>query len=87
MSPAAVNQLGAKVADHGTDRGGSTGYSGEELVRGKGYATPVGPTDNVKAVGVGGGRTVYPCGTMGTHGEVNRGNPMPVGEIFPGFKK
>jgi hypothetical protein len=81
--PSAVNQLGGKVGDHAT-RTGATGYRGEELVRGKGYAPPVGPTDNVKAVGVGGGR----CGTQGMTGEVNRGSPMPKSKsLFPGWEK
>jgi hypothetical protein len=62
MSPAAVNQLGGHVGDH-TMRG-PTNYRGEELVRGKGYSGPIGPTDNVAAVGVGGGRTIYKSGTQ-----------------------
>ena len=78
MSPAAVNQLGAKVGDHVTHVKGSTGYTGEKLVRGQGYNAPVGPTDNVKACGVGGGRTLYgQSGSQGTHGSVNPGNPRP----------
>jgi hypothetical protein len=84
ISPAAVNQLGAHVGSHTTD-GRDTRYRGEQLVRGKGYAPPVGPTDNVKAVGVGGGRTTYHCGYQGTHGRVDAGNPTPKGELFPGF--
>jgi hypothetical protein len=77
MSPAAVNQLGAKVGDHITNKD-STDYRGEELVRGKGYMPPVGPTDNVKAEGAGGGRKLYgQCGTQGTYGAVEPGNPRP----------
>src|SRR6266852_5869437 len=41
---------------------------------GSGYKTPKGPTDNVAAVGVGGGRTVHHCGSQGTHGPVNPGH-------------
>jgi hypothetical protein len=71
-------QLGALVGDHITHKG-STGYRGEELVRGKGYAPPAGPTDNVKAVGVGGGRTVYGCGSQDQHGQPAQGNPQAAG--------
>ena len=86
ISPAAVNQLGAHVGSHVTD-GRDTGYRGEEWVRGKGYAPPQGPTDNVKAVGVGGGRTIYRSGTQCQTGSPAQGNPPPSGEIFPGFGK
>ena len=65
---------GPLVAEGDATREGSE-YRGEELVRGKGYAPPIGPTDNVRAVGVGGGRKVYGCGTQGVQGEVNRGSP------------
>jgi hypothetical protein len=76
ISPAAVNQLGAHVGDHITHVKGSTGYRGEPLVRGSGYSPPQGPTDNVKAVGVGGGRTIYEHGTQCQTG-TNPGNPRP----------
>jgi hypothetical protein len=33
-----------------------------------GYKPPVGPTANVAAVGVGGGRTVYQSGSQAQHG-------------------
>jgi hypothetical protein len=82
MSPGAVNQFGAKVGDHTTDKRSSSGYRGEELVRGKGYTPPVGPTDNVKAVGVGGGRKIYACGGQGVQGEVNRGQSTPKRDIL-----
>jgi hypothetical protein len=87
-SPAAVNQLGAHVGDHIMEKRGSTGYRGEEMDRGKGYTPPVGPTDNVKAVGVGGGRTIYACGTVGVHGPTNPGQPMkPAKPLWPGWEK
>jgi hypothetical protein len=38
INPSSVAQLGALVGDHVTNKG-STGYKGEELVRGKGFAT------------------------------------------------
>jgi hypothetical protein len=77
INPGAVNQQGNLVGDHVTHRGNSTGYRGEELIRGPGYNAPVGPTDNVKAVGVGGGRTIYASGYQDQHGDVNRGSPRP----------
>jgi hypothetical protein len=42
---------------------------------GKGYSPPQGPTDNVAAVGVGGGRKVYASGSQGQHGQSDRGMP------------
>jgi hypothetical protein len=81
MSPGAVNQLGAKVGDHITNES-STGYRGEELVRGKGYAPPVGPTDNIKAVGVGGGRTICKTGSQDQYG--SGGAPKPAGRDILG---
>jgi hypothetical protein len=73
----AVAQLGAHIGDHITaeSRPGSTGYRGEELVRGAGYSPPVGPTDNVAACGVGGGRKIYASGSQGTQGSTNPGKP------------
>jgi len=76
QNPSAVAQLGAHVGDHTTNRPGSSGYRGEPLVRGSGYSPPIGPTDNVKAVGVGGGRTIYEHGTQCQTG-TNPGNPRP----------
>jgi hypothetical protein len=61
-SPAGASQLGQQTA-----------YIKDELVRGKGYANPVGPTDNVKAVGVGGGRTIHQSGSQ--HGLTTRQIP------------
>jgi hypothetical protein len=64
INPEAVGQIGIST------------FLGREALRdGKGYATPVGPTDNVKAVGVGGGREVMRSGSQGTHGSVDRGVP------------
>jgi hypothetical protein len=70
INPSAVAQLGTHLGDKVTHVAGSTGYRGEPLVRGSGYSPPQGPTDNVKAVGVGGGRTIYETSTQGTHGPV-----------------
>jgi hypothetical protein len=55
-------------------RGEDSSYRGDPFYRGKGYATPVGPTDNVAAVGVGGGRKVYASGSQGMTGNVAPGN-------------
>jgi hypothetical protein len=68
INPSAVAQLGSMLGDKVTHVAGSTGYRGEPLVRGSGYSPPQGPTDNVKAVGVAGGRTTYHCGSQGAHG-------------------
>jgi len=60
VNPAAVSQLGEALA-----------FKPEPVFVGKGYATPQGPSDNVAAVGVGGGRTLYgQSGTQTTHGPV-----------------
>ena len=64
-SPAGASQLGQQTA-----------YLKDELIRGRGYATPKGPTDNVAAVGVGGGRTVYESGSQ--HG-LKPVHPLPPG--------
>jgi len=61
--------------NHVTHRGDSTGYTGERLDRGRGYAPPVGPTDNVAACGVGGGRRIYGSGSQSTYGKPAQGNP------------
>jgi hypothetical protein len=91
QSPAAVNQrLGGKVGDHVTEKAGSTGYRGEMLERGPGYNTAPG-FGNAVALNVGGGgpgkgyNVIGKAGQQGTHGPVNPGQPMPRGEIFPGF--
>jgi hypothetical protein len=78
INPSSVAQLGAHVGDHITHKG-TTGYRGEELVRGKGYSGPVGPTDNVAACGVGGGRDVHKTGSQGMTGQPAQGNPPPQG--------
>jgi hypothetical protein len=64
-SPAGASQLGQSVA-----------YIKDELIRGRGYATPKGPTDNVAAVGVGGGRTIHQSGSQ--HG-LKPVHPLPPG--------
>ena len=72
IDPAAVHQIGTSQ------------FLGRDALRdGRGYSPPRGPSDNVAAVGVGGGRTIYKSGGQGTHGTPDRGMPgMPstVGE-------
>jgi hypothetical protein len=77
VHPGGVGQLGQKQGSHVT-RGEESNYRGDPFYRGRGYATPVGPTDNVAACGVGGGRKVYASGSQGTQGNVSPGNPPPV---------
>jgi hypothetical protein len=74
VHPGGVGQLGEMQGSHVT-RGEESNYRGDPFYRGRGYATPVGPTDNVAAVGCGGGRTVYASGSQGTQGKVAAGNP------------
>jgi hypothetical protein len=63
----------AMSKDAATQIGLQTAYLKDELVRGRGYATPKGPTDNVAAVGVGGGRTIHQSGSQ--HGLTTRQLP------------
>jgi hypothetical protein len=67
VNPGYVGQLGNKQGNHTTDKR-STGYTGEKMSLGRGYATPVGISDPVKAVGVGGGRTVMRSGQQSQYG-------------------
>jgi hypothetical protein len=53
INPKAVAEIGA-----------SQYWGQQELRDGKGYATPVGISDPVAAVGVGGGRTIYKSGSQ-----------------------
>jgi hypothetical protein len=87
VNPGGVAQLGQKQGNHITDRRSATNYTGDELIRGKGYMPPGMISDPVKAVGVGGGREVMRCGSQGTQGKPASGNPPPRGELFPGFKR
>jgi hypothetical protein len=61
VTPGAADAIGQTVA-----------YKKPPLEAGRGI-TSVGPTDNVKAVGVGGGRTTLRCGSQGLHGQVVQG--------------
>jgi hypothetical protein len=73
QNPSAVAQLGAHVGDHVTNRG-STGYKGEQLVRGAGYNAPVGPTSLSNNGPKGEGRQVHSCGSQGQWGNPAPGN-------------
>jgi hypothetical protein len=65
IDPGAVHQIGTSQ------------FLGREALRdGRGYSPPQGPTDNVAAVGVGGGRTVYKSGSQ--HG-MRPAREMPEG--------
>lgn len=52
MSLAAVRQIGQSLA-----------FKPDPLIAGKGYSTPVGPT-NMMAQGPGAGREIHPCGSQ-----------------------
>lgn len=78
MNVKAASQIGGSQGDHLTEKSKILKNVIEPLHAGRGYAPPVGPTDNVKAVGVGGGRTVYRSGFQGQHGDV-AGSRRPQG--------
>jgi hypothetical protein len=78
-NPGKVGQWGQAQGDHVTTLGGGkTSYKGEPDFTRRGYAPPVGPTDNVAACGVGGGRKVYASGSQGQQGDV-AGSRRPQG--------
>jgi hypothetical protein len=74
-NPASVSQFGEALA-----------HKADPLFT-RGYNPPHGPTDNVAAVGVGGGRTVMRSGSQATHGEVARreGPAPPVRDTLAEF--
>src|SRR6516164_4284150 len=74
--PQGVSQWGQAQGTHTTNRTESD-YRGEPKRGGRGYEPPGMISDPVKAVGVGGGRTVHSSGSQGTHGSVSPGNPQP----------
>ena len=71
-NPARVAQYGQMQGSHIT-HGKESSYRGDPDFTRKGYSPPVGPTDNVKAVGVGGGRTVMKSGSQCQTGPVAKG--------------
>jgi hypothetical protein len=63
--------------DAAAQLGQQTAYPKDELLRGRGYSgRPKGPSDNVAAVGVGGGRTIHQSGSQ--HG-LKPAQPLPKG--------
>ena len=78
--PQGVSQYGAMQGSHVT-REGDSNYRGEPKRGGRGYEPPGMISDPVKAVGVGGGRTIHSCGSQGAHGQpiqASRGHNRPV---------
>jgi hypothetical protein len=86
QNPSAVAQLGSHVGDHTTNNPKSTGYRGEQLVRGAGYNNPVGPS-SMALSGPGSGRNIMKTGSQAMQGAANPGNPRPVpsGHIISSF--
>jgi hypothetical protein len=74
--PGGAGQLGNSQGSHVTAERESP-YRGENLIGRRGYEPPGMISDPVKAVGVGGGRTIHHCGSQGTQGPVAPGNPRP----------
>jgi hypothetical protein len=74
--PQGVSQWGQMQGTHRTN-GTESDYRGEPKRGGRGYEPPGMISDPVKAVGVGGGRTIYSSGSQGRQGSVNPGNPRP----------
>ena len=73
MNVKGVSQIGQALGNHITEASKVLKGVAKPVYDGRGYAPPVGPTDNVSAVGVGGGRNIYRSGFQGQHGAVNRG--------------
>jgi hypothetical protein len=60
-----VSQIGTSIGNHITGKGKVLRSTVRDIDAGRGYSSPIGPTDNVAAVGVGGGRNVYRSGFPG----------------------
>jgi hypothetical protein len=81
--PQGVAQYGQMQGTHTTNRTESS-YRGEPKRGGRGYEPPGMISDPVKAVGVGGGRTIYKTGTQDQYG--SGGPAKPAGrEILGSF--
>ena len=80
-NPGGVAQYGSAVGNKVTSVTGHTPYRGDPVNIGRGYQPPGMISDPVKAVGVGGGRTIHHCGSQSTHGPTNPGmaRPQPRG--------
>jgi hypothetical protein len=70
-----VSQFGEAIGTHRTS-GTESSYRGDPIRAGRGYEPPGMISDPVKAVGVGGGRTIYKTGSQCQTG-TNPGNPRP----------
>jgi hypothetical protein len=87
-----TSQIGASQgnrAQNALDGGGGVVLKGIRAQPFKGPNFNPVPQGNAVAAssvcGVGGSRTIIRTGGQGQHGPVNRGNPAPKGELFPGF--
>jgi hypothetical protein len=78
-----VSQIGTSIGNHITGKGKVLRSTVRDIDAGRGYSPPVGPSDNVAAVGVGGSRNIYRTGVQGRHGGVNPGNPRPNAQRHP----
>lgn len=77
VRPQHVGQIGTALGNHVTEHRKSARGAFEPRNTG-GYTPPVGPTDNVAACGVGGGRDVHRTGSQGQQGPVV-GTTRPAG--------
>jgi hypothetical protein len=77
VSVPAVSQIGSNMGNHATDGQGPMRKQGaaENLIAGRGYSPPKGPTE--AECKPGGGRTIHHCGTQSTHGPVSGQRPSP----------
>jgi hypothetical protein len=81
--PGGVNQIGAHWGSHVTNKRESSSYRGDPLDLGSGYNSGV-PFGNTLTTNVGGGGPgkgrdiINKCGSQGTYGSVNPGNPRTV---------
>jgi len=74
-----TSQIGQMVGNHLTEKTKILKGVAKPVFDGsRGYEPPGMISDPVKAVGVGGGRTIYRTGVQGQHGPANVGNPRPV---------
>jgi hypothetical protein len=65
MNVKGVSQIGQAIGNHATEGKRILKNVPQRVYDGHGYSPPVGPTDNVAAVGVGGGRKIYSKGSQG----------------------
>jgi hypothetical protein len=85
VNPAYADQLGRALGNHATNSGKTLKGGAVPMDAGRGYQGPKGPSDNVAAVGVGGGRTVMKSGTQSMHGQPVRSATPPARDILGDF--